>query len=91
MAERGVSVAHSTILRWVVQYIPELEKRCDRFHRRIGGSWRIDETYVRVRGQWRYFFRAVDQQGQTIDFLLRRDLGIAASQAFFPKALDSNS
>ena len=90
MAERGVSVAHSTILRWVLRYVPGFEKRWDRFRRRVGGSWRCDETYVCVRGQWHYWYRAVDQHGQTIDFLLRRDRGIAAAQAFFRKALNSN-
>ena len=90
MAERGVSVAHSTILRWVIRYVPEFEKRWDHFRRRVGGSWRCDETYVCVRGQWHYLYRAVDQHGQTIDFLLRRDRGIAAAQALFRKALNSN-
>ena len=90
MSERGVSVAHSTILRWVLRYVPEFEKRWNRFRRPVGGSWRVDETYVCIRGQWHYLYRAVDKHGQTIDFLLRPDRGIAAAQAFFRKALDSN-
>ena len=90
MAERGVSVVHTTILRWTLRFVPEFEKRWDRFRRRVGGSWRTDETYISIRGQWHYLYRAVDQYGQTIDFLLRRDRGIAAAQAFFRKALDSN-
>ena len=90
MAERLVNVAHSTILRWVIRYLPEFEKRWDRLRRRVGGSWRCDETYVCIRGQWHYLYRAVDQHSQTIDFLLRRDRRIAAAQAFFRKALDSN-
>ena len=90
MAERGVSVVHTTILRWTLRFVPEFEKRWVRFRRPVGGSWRVDEAYVCIRGQWHYLYRAVDQHGQTIDFLLRRDCGIAAAQAFFRKALDSN-
>ena len=90
MAERGVSVAHTTILRWTLKFIPEFEKRWGRFRRRVGGSWRMDETYMSIRGHWHYLYRAVDQYGQTIDFLLRRDRGMAAAQAFFRKALGSN-
>jgi transposase-like protein len=90
MAERGVTLARTTILRWTFRFIPEFEKRWDRFRRRVGGSWRTDETYICIRGQWHYLYRAVDQDGQTIDFLPRRDRAIAAAQAFFRKALDSN-
>ena len=87
MAERGIDVAHSTILRWVTRFVPEGEKRWDRYRRRVGGSWRVDETYVCVRAKWHYLYRAVDQYGQTIDFVLRKDRGVAAAQAFFRKAL----
>jgi transposase-like protein len=87
MAERGVQVAHTTILRWVLRYVPEYEKRWNRFARPVGTSWRVDETYVPVRGRWHYLYRAVDKHGKTIDFLLRRDRGTAAAQAFIRKAL----
>jgi transposase-like protein len=87
MAERGIRVAHTTILRWVIRYVPEYQRRWSRFARPVGTSWRVDETYVSVRGRWHYLYRAVDKQGKTIDFLLRRDRGIAAAQAFFRKAL----
>ena len=90
MAERGIDVAHSTMLRWVTRFVPEFEKRWDRYRRRVGGSWRVDETYVCVRGKWNYLYRAVDLYGQTIDFVLRKDRGVAAAQAFFLKALASN-
>ncbi len=76
MAERGVLVAHSTILRWITRYVPEYEKRWNRFSRPAGTSWRCDETYVCIRGKWHYLYRAVDKQGKTVDFLLRRDRGI---------------
>lgn len=89
MAERGIQVAHTTILRWVLHYVPEYEKRWNRLARPVGTSWRVDETYVSVRGRWHYLYRAVDKHGKTIDSHLRRDRGIAAAQAFFRKALSS--
>ena len=89
MAERGIEVAHSTILRWVTRYVPEFEKRWNRFSRVVGTSWRVDETYVSIKAKWHYLYRAVDKHGKTVDFLLRRDRGIAAAQAFFRKALAS--
>ena len=70
MRERGIHVDHSTVNRWVIKYSPQLE---DVFHRRkrpVRVSWRMDETYIKVKGEWRYLYRAVDKQGQTIDFLL---------------------
>jgi transposase-like protein len=70
MGERGIDMAHTTILRWVQPYTPEFQKRWNRFARIVGGSWRMDETYVRVKGQWTYLYRAVDKQGQTVDFYL---------------------
>lgn len=89
MAERGVNVAHSTILRWVTRYVPEFEKRWARFSKTVGTSWRVDETYVSIKAKWHYLYRAVDKHGKTVDFLLRRDRGIAAAQSFFRKALAS--
>jgi len=72
------------------RYVPEYEKRWNRFSRPVGTSWRTDETYVSIQGKWRYLYRAVDKQGKTVDFLLRRDRGIVAAQAFFRKALATN-
>ena len=69
MAERGVWVDHSTIYRWVQRYAPEIEKRLH-WRRPRSGSWRVDETYVKVRGKWSYLYRAVDKLGNTIDFYL---------------------
>jgi transposase-like protein len=89
MAERGIEVAHTTVLRWVTRYVPEFEKRWNRFSRVVGTSWRVDETYVSIKAKWHYLYRAVDKHGKTVDFLLRRDRGIAAAQAFFRKALAS--
>src|ERR1700723_1461601 len=90
MAERGLIVSHTTILRWVIRDVPEFEKRWNHWARRVHSSWRVDETYIRVRSQGHYLYRAVDKHGKTVDFLLRPDRGIAAAQAFFRKALSTN-
>jgi putative transposase len=70
MRERGVHVDHATINRWVIKYSPPLEEAFHRRKRPVGRSWWMDETYIRVKGEWRYLYRAVDKHGQTIDFLL---------------------
>ena len=70
MGERGIELAHTTILRWVQRYVPEFEKRWSRYARAVGGSWRCDETYIKVNGRWTYLYRAVDKQGRTVDFRL---------------------
>jgi transposase-like protein len=70
MAERGITVSHSTVLRWVQRYVPEFEKRWDRYARRVHSSWRMDETAVSVRGGAHYLYRAVDKHGKTVDSLL---------------------
>ena len=87
LAERGLPISHTTILRWVVRYAETCEKRWHRFERPVGGSWRVDETFIKVRGQWMYLYRAVDGQGNTVEFYLSRTRGIAAAKAFFRKAL----
>ena|ERR1044071_9496094 len=67
MAEPGIDLAHTTILRWVQSYMPEFEKQWQRYLRPVGSSWRMDETYIKVRGEWKYLYRAVDKQGYTVD------------------------
>ena len=72
MNERGIDLAHTTILRWVQHYSPEFEKRWKRYARSVGGSRRCDETYIKVKGEWMYLYRAVDKAGKTVDFYLSR-------------------
>ena len=87
MAERGLSVDHSTLNRWVLQYGPELDKRCRPHLRPTNDSWRVDETYIKVRGQWKYLYRAVDSQGQTLDFMLSAKRDAKAAKRFLEKVL----
>src|SRR3954464_13750563 len=68
MAERGISADDATIHRWIVHYSPELLERCNRRNRAVTGKWHVDETYIKVRGQWRYLYRAVDSKGGPIEF-----------------------
>ena len=90
MGERGIELAHTTILRWVQRYVPEFEKRWSRYARLVGGSWRCDETYINVKGRWTYLYRAVDKQGRTVDFLLTAKRDVAAAKRFFRKAMNGN-
>ena len=90
MAERGLSIAHTTILRWVQRYVPEFDKRWGRFSTSTGTSWRVDETYVRIRGKWAYLYRAVDAAGKTVDFRLSPRRNVASAKAFFRKAIRSH-
>ena len=85
--ELGVLVAPSTILRWVVRYAEEFSRRWRLFERPVGRSWRCDETYIKVGGQWMYLYRAVDEHGRTVESHLSRTRDIAAARAFFRKAL----
>src|ERR1700722_19052503 len=87
LLDRGVSVDHTTIFRWIQAYAPELEKRVRPHLRTSNGSWRVDETYVKVKGRWTYPYRAVDSRGQTIDFLISAKRDAEAAKRFFRKAL----
>ncbi|WP_120292586.1 IS6 family transposase [Paraburkholderia sp. BL23I1N1] len=89
-AERGIAVDHSTVHRWAIKLLPVLEKAFRRCKRAGGKSWRMDETYIRIGGEWRYLYRAVDKAGNTVDFLLRARRDKAAARAYFEKAIDQN-
>lgn len=87
MAEPGLSVDHSTIWRWVQRYAPILNQRLRRELRRPKGSWRVDETYLRIAGRWSYLYRAVDSEGNTIDFMLSPHRDLTAAKHFLRLAL----
>ena len=90
MEERGVPVDHATIQRWVVTYSPPLEEAFHRYKRPVWVSWRLDETYIKVKGEWYYLYRAVDKHGQTIDFLLTEHRDTEAALRFLKKAIRRN-
>jgi len=89
MGERGVAVDHSTLNRWVIKYAPEVAKQCSRLQRLVGRSWRLDETYVKIKGKSAYLYHAVDKEGHTIDFLLTPTRDRDAAEAFLRKAIRS--
>jgi putative transposase len=88
MSERGITVDHSTIHRWAIKMLPVLAAICRRRKRPVGRIWCMDETYIKVAGQWKYLYRAVDKSGDTVDFLLRAKRDHAAARAFFERAID---
>jgi len=89
MLERGVEVDHSTLNRWVLKYAPQLDKRVRPHLRLTNDSWRVDETYIKVKGVWKYLYRAVDSQGNTLDFMLSAKRNAKAAERFFRKTLDA--
>jgi transposase-like protein len=90
MEEHGVEVDHSTINRWVIKYSPQLAEAFHRHKHPVWVSWRMDETYIKVKGQWYYLYRAVDKHGQTIDFLLTEHRDTEAALRFLKKAIRRN-
>jgi transposase-like protein len=87
MAERGISVDHATIHRWIVRYSPELLKRFNRCKRAVTGRWHVDETYIKVRGRWTYLYRAIDSNGDTVEFWFSEKRNLTAAKRFLRKAL----
>jgi putative transposase len=87
MAERGISIDHSTIHRWVVHFSPVLLKRFNRRKRSVGSRWHVDETYIKVRGQWMYLYRAIDSVGDTVEFFFSEHRDLPAAKRFLRKAL----
>lgn len=86
MMIRGAFVDHSTLQRWVIRFLPLIDHRVRRRKKPVNGSWRMDETYIRVNGKWVYLYRAVDKYGDTIDFLLRAHRDEVAAKSFFRRA-----
>jgi len=91
MAERGLAVDHTTIYRWVQRYAPELEQRSRPHLKATNDSWRVDETYIKIKGTWTYLYRAVDSEGNTLEFLLSPTRDAEAAKRFLIKALHSTA
>jgi putative transposase len=91
MQERGVVVDHSSINRWAIRFLPLLEKAFSKHKHAVGISWRMDETYIKVNGAWKDLYRAVDKEGQTVDFLLTAKRDADAARRFFEKAMRHNA
>ena len=90
LAERGVRADHSTINRWVIKFSPALADAARSHKKPVGRSWRLDETYIKVKGQWKYLYRAVDSEGNTLDFLLSAKRDAQAAKRFFRKAVNAS-
>jgi len=87
MAERSLSISHTTILRWVQQYSPIINNRIRKYLKPTNDSWRVDETYIKIKGQWAYLYRAVDSEGATIDFWISENRDKKSAEKFFKRAL----
>lgn len=90
LAERGVTVDHATLNRWVVKFAPQIAAQAQAKKRPTAGSWRMDESYIKVKGRWTYLCRAVDRDGQTLDFLLSERRDLAAARRFFRRVIETN-
>ncbi len=90
MLERGLEIDHTTVYRWVQAYAPDLDKRSRAYLKSTNDSWRVDETYIKVKGKWKYLYRAVDSEGNTLDFMLSAKRDASAAERFFRKALKSS-
>ena len=88
MADRGVVVTHTTIMRWVFRYVPEYERRWSRFARPVGTSWRMDETAVSIKGRPHYVYRAADKAGKSVHSMLSDVRSVRAAQAFFQRSVN---
>ena len=91
LSTRGVTVDHATIQRWVYKFTPLIEATFKKRRKTVGSSWRMDETYLKVKGEWMYLYRAVDKEGNTVDFLLTRRRNKIAAHKFLLKAIRNNS
>lgn len=87
---RGAVIDHATLQRWLIRFVPLIDKEVRKRKRPVGSSWRMDETYIKINGKWVYLYRAVDSYGNTIEFLLRKYRDAVAAKAFFRKAFKNN-
>ena len=90
MGERGFEIDHATLNRWVLHFAPLLEQNARKYKRPVHGSWRMDETYIKIKGKWRYLYRAVDKYGKTVEFMVTKQRNRAAAKEFFRKSLLNN-
>ncbi|PHR89706.1 MAG: IS6 family transposase [Blastopirellula sp.] len=90
MAERGVQIDHATLNRWVIKYSPDIAKTAQIRKHPTVGAWRMDETYIKVKGKWMYLYRAIDKYGKTLDFMLSRRRDETAARLFFRRAIETN-
>ena len=90
MLERGLKIDHTTLYRWVQHYAPELKKKLDWYKNRYASLWHLDETYVKVKGAWKYLYRAIDEDGYTIDFYLSQRRNAKAAKKFLKKLINNN-
>ena len=90
MEERGIKLDHATVQRWVIKYTPLIEAEFRKKKKAVGSSWRMDETYIKIKGTWYYLYRAVDKEGNTIDFLLTKKRDTKAAKRFLGKAINHN-
>ena len=90
MAERGLEIDHTTVYRWVQHYAPELKKRLNWYKKRYSSRWHLDETYIKVKGEWKYLYRAIDERGNTIDFYLSHRRNAKAAKRFLKKLINNN-
>lgn len=90
LAERGLSIDHATVNRWVVKHSPTLESKFRNTKNTVGKTWRMDETHIKAKGEWVYYYRAVDKEGQTIDFFLSKTRDTNAALTFFKKAITNS-
>ncbi len=89
MAERGIYVDHSTLHRWILRLVPVITQVAKRYKRPVSQKWHIDKTYIKIKGQWHYLYRAIDSQGNTVDFMLTKfhDITVTVAKRFFKQAI----